>query len=409
MNSVSHSGVFSLVLLATASSSAGEISADAFHRARSQLQAGIQSGAVAGGSHMVVHQGRTVYFETAGLRDIETQQAFRKDTILRIYSMTKPVTSVAAMMLYEQGKFQLDDPVSRYIPAFANTTVLEQDGDAVRIVPANRPITIRDVFRHTTGYSYGDGKPSPRAYYERAGLRYRPPAAMLPPEMSIARAATALAGIPALHHPGQRFTYGFSTDLLGRLIEIWSGRPLDQYLQQAVFKPLHMVDTGFSIPQEKRSRFASCHTWKDDTLAIIDKAPASQFNTGFTFLSGGGGLLSTVPDYGRFCQMLVSYGKFQGQTILKEDTVRLMFTDQLNGVAGDFQFGLGFAIADVPAGPTGQQRQVRQYSWGGYASTDFRLVPDEQLFQIVARQRIPSSHGLARRLFPVIYQGLPTP
>ena len=397
------------MLLAAASASAGEISPDAFNQARTQLRTGIASGQVAGGSHLVVHKGRTVYFESAGLRDIETQQPFRADTILRIYSMTKPITSVAAMMLYEQGKFQLDDPVSRYIPAFADTTVLEQVEDAVRIVSARRPITVRDVFRHTTGYSYGDGKPNPRAYYEREGMRYRPPAAMLPPEMSIARAATALARIPALHHPGEKFTYGFSTDLLGRLIEIWSGKPLDQYLQQAVFDPLHMVDTGFSIPQEKRKRFASCHTWKDKTLDIIDKASVSEFNEGFVFLSGGGGLLSTVPDYAHFCRMLVDSGIFQGRRLLKQDTVRLMFTDQLNGVAGDFRFGLGFAIADVPVGSPDQQRQARQYSWGGYASTDFRLVPDEQLFQIVARQRVPSSHGLARRLFPVIYQGLPTP
>ncbi|MFP6763989.1 MAG: serine hydrolase domain-containing protein [Planctomycetaceae bacterium] len=408
MNSLTHIRVFSLVLLAAASASAGDISPDAFNQARTHLREGIDSGQVAGGSHLVNHKGRTVYFESAGLRDIETRQPFDTDTILRIYSMTKPITSVAAMMLYEQGKFQLDDPVSRYIPAFADTTVLEQDGDAVRIVPARRPITIRDVFRHTTGYSYGDGKPSPRVYYEREGIRYRAPAAMLPPQMSIARAATALARIPALHHPGERFTYGFSTDLLGRLIEIWSDKPFDQYLQQSVFKPLHMVDTGFSIPEGKRKRFASCHTLKNNALGIIDKASVSEFNSGFPFLSGGGGLLSTVPDYAHFCRMLVDYGMFQGQRLLKEDTVRLMFTDQLNGVAGDFRFGLGFAIADVPVGPADQQRQVKQYSWGGYASTDFRLVPDEHLFQIVARQRVPSAHGLAQRLFPVIYHGLPT-
>jgi CubicO group peptidase (beta-lactamase class C family) len=320
--------------------------------------------------------------------------------------MTKPITSVAAMTLFEQGKFDLDDPVSKFIPAFAETTVLEGDGDSQQTVPAKRPITIRDVFRHTTGYSYGDGKPGVRKYYEREGMLYRPPAGMLPPKMNIEQAAEALARIPALHHPGERFTYGFNTDLLGRLIEVWSGKPLDQYLHGAVLEPLEMVDTGFSIPKDKRARFASCHTLQDGKLAIVDKAASSPFSEGFEFLSGGGGLISTVHDYANFCQMLVDDGEFKGKRLLKPDTIRLMFTDQLNGVAGGFRFGLGFAIAEVEIGSGENARKRNQYSWGGYASTDFRLVPAERLFQIVVRQRVPSSHELANRLFPIIYRGI---
>lgn len=161
------------------------------------------------------------------------------------------------MTLYERGLFKLDDPVSKYLPAFETTTVLGTNGDSDKSIPPQRPITVRDVFRHTTGYSYG-GEPSVFKSYEKEGLRYWGPADMFPPKMTVARAANALARVPALHHPGERFTYGYSTDLLGRLIEVWSGKPLDQYLQQAVFGPLEMVDAGFSIPQEKRVRFASC-------------------------------------------------------------------------------------------------------------------------------------------------------
>ncbi|MBC8876661.1 MAG: serine hydrolase [Planctomycetes bacterium] len=382
------------------------IASDSLARARAQLRAAAEAGEIAGGAHLVVRDGETCHLEVPGVCDIEDQRPFEADTLLRIYSMTKPITSVAAMTLFEQGKFELDDPVSKFIPAFAETTVLEGDGDSQKTVPAKRPITIRDVFRHTTGYSYGDGKPGLRKYYEREGMLYRPPAGMLPPKMNIEQAAEALARIPALHHPGERFTYGFNTDLLGRLIEVWSGKPLDQYLHGAVLEPLEMVDTGFSIPKDKRARLASCHTLQDGKLAIVDKAASSPFNDGFEFLSGGGGLISTVPDYANFCQMMVDGGSFKGKQLLKPDTIRLMFTDQLNGVAGGFRFGLGFAIAEVEIGSGESARKRSQYSWGGYASTDFRLVPEERLFQIVVRQRVPSSHELANRLFPIIYRGM---
>ena len=179
------------------------------------------------------------------------------------FSMTKPITSVAAMTLFEQGKFQLDDPVAKYIPAFEKTTVLASDGDSQKVVPAKRQITIRDVFRHTTGFSYGNGHPNVKEYYARERMLYRPPQGMLPPKMTIKEAAEALARIPALHHPGERFTYGFNTDLLGRLIEVWSGKSLDKYMRQTIFEPLEMADTGFSVPPEWRDRFASCHTLQD--------------------------------------------------------------------------------------------------------------------------------------------------
>ncbi|MDA1018268.1 MAG: serine hydrolase [Planctomycetota bacterium] len=394
-----------MTLLSCSIATAQTISDDAIKQAKDTLTKAVESGNVAGAGHMVIIDGRTVYFEVAGLRDIDDKKPFERDTLLRIYSMTKPITSVAAMTLYEQGKFQLDDPIAKYIPDFGETTVLVKNGDDVTVVPAKRQITVRDAFRHTTGFSYGDGNPSPRKYYEEAGMRYRPPAGMRPPAMTIEKAAEALAKIPALHHPGERFTYGFSTDLLGRLVEVWSGKSLGEYMQEAVFTPLDMKDTGFSIPEEKRDRFASCHTFYQGKLAIIDKAATSDFNDGFEFESGGGGLISTAQDYASFCQMIANGGEFSGKRVLKEETVKLMLTDQLNGVAGPFQFGLGFAIGDVTLGTGDNARKTKQYSWGGYASTAFRIVPDARLIQIVVRQRVPSANGLGNQLIPIMFKG----
>ncbi|MEI6568482.1 MAG: serine hydrolase, partial [Verrucomicrobiota bacterium] len=241
------------------------------------------------------------------------------------------------------------------------------------------------------------------------GMRYWGAGGMFPPRMTITKAAEALARIPALHHPGEKFTYGYSTDLLGRLIEIWSGRPLDIFLRENLLEPLEMNDTGFSVPPEKRSRFISCLTIHEGKYKILDDASSSPFNSGFEFLSGGGGLVSTAQDYGNFCRMLVDEGQFKKRRLLKPGTIQLMFNDQLNGVAGPFKFGLGFAISEIELGHGKTARKAMQYSWGGYASTDFRIVPSERLIQIFGRQEIPSSHQFADRQFAIVYRGLTPP
>jgi CubicO group peptidase (beta-lactamase class C family) len=191
------------------------------------------------------------------------------------------------------------------------------------------------------------------------------------------------------------------------LIEIWSGEPLDRYLQRAVFEPLEMTDTGFSVPREKRARFTSCYTLSNATRTVVDPAASSPFNDGFEFLSGGGGLVSTVRDYARFSQMLLDDGQFQGRRLLQPETVRLMFTDQLEGVDGTNRFGLGFAIEDVTLGSGAPQRQATSYRWGGYASTQFVLVPNERLFQIFALQHLPYTEELAKRQFAIVHAALP--
>jgi len=381
------------------------VSQDALDAARLELEKRIANQSIAGGAHMVVRNGEVVYFHVTGVRDIEDRSPLEADTIMRIYSMTKPITSAAAMMLWQQGKFELDDPISKFLPAFGSTQVLIQDGDSTETVPAQRPITVRDTFRHSTGYTYGDGAPGLKPYYEKEGMLYDAEYGLFPPNMSIAEAADSLARIPILHQPGASFTYGFSTDLLGRLVEIWAGMPLDEYLQEAIFRPLEMVDTSFSVPESKRDRFSSCHKWQDGERSVADKATSSPYLNGFEFLSGGGGLVSTMQDYANFCQMLIDGGEFNGKQLLEASTIELMFTNQLAGMAGEFRFGLGFEINERELGAGNTKRSATAYRWGGYANTAFEIVPEANLFQVFMRQSIPTDHEIAEAVFEIVYTG----
>ena len=374
---------------------------------RQELAEEVTAGRIVGAMHLVQKDARGVFFQANGVQDVQSKRSIGRDTIVRIYSMTKPITSVAAMTLWELGKFDLDDPVSDYIPAFRDAKVMQKDGDEYRLVPPKRPMTVRDCLRHTTGYSYGYGEHADLfQYYKKEELLYGDPMAMFPPSMTIREAADRMARVPASHHPGERFTYGFSTDLVGRLIEVWSGQSLDRYLESAVLEPLGMNDTAFFVPPPKRDRFASCHTGDGDETRAVDKSTDSPFLQGFAFLSGGGGLVSTIDDYAKFCQMMIDGGRAGGVRLLKPETVELMFTNQLAETPGDFEFGLGFAISDQTIGKGSDARVAKKYSWGGYASTDFCLVPDERLFQIFVRQRVPSNHRFAREAFRKVHEGL---
>jgi len=173
-----------------------------------------------------------------------------------------------------------------------------------------------------------------------------------------------------------------------------------------IFEPLKMVDTAFSVPAGKRDRFSSCHAWEKNKQVIADKASTRPFNEGFEFLSGNGGLVSTMQDYANFCQMMVDEGQYKDKRVLKESTVKLMFTNQLNGAVGNFRFGLGFAIDDVTLGNGDQQRKATSYYWGGYANTAFRIVPEANIFQVFMRQSVPSTHSFANKLFPTVYEGV---
>jgi CubicO group peptidase (beta-lactamase class C family) len=189
------------------------------------------------------------------------------------------------------------------------------------------------------------------------------------------------------------------------LIEVWSGERLDRFLQKSIFEPLEMTDTGFWVPKGKRLRFTTCYTPRSGKLAVEDQGASSPFNDDFEFLSGGGGLVSTMRDYANFCQMLVDGGQFKGHRLLKEATLKLMFTDQLNGVSAPIKFGLGFDVSEVQLGNGPSPRKVTQYGWGGYASTLFRIVPEERFFQIFGAQQVPTSQDSGLKQFSIIYEG----
>jgi CubicO group peptidase (beta-lactamase class C family) len=378
---------------------------------RSAMEKPIADGKVEGMIHLVVLDGKIVYSEAAGYRDVADKKPFTADTIVRIYSMSKPVTSVAAMTLFDKGKFKLDDPVAKYIPAFKDAKVLEGKGKDAKLIEPKRLITVRDVLRHATGYGYGFEEEVYK-YYAKEGLTGWGPLSMFPPKMTIEKLADGLARIPALHQPGERFTYGFNADLLGRLIEIWSGNSLDRYMREAVFEPLGMVDTGFSVPKDKLDRFASCYSTEDGKLVVVDAAETSPYGNGFECLSGGGGMVSTASDYANFCQMIVGGGEFHGKRLLETATVGLMLEDQgLEASVGPYKFriGLGFAINNVKIVKGNAQREARYYSWDGYASTSFRIVPSEKLFQIVLRQQIPPAFALNEELIQKVYLDVALP
>jgi CubicO group peptidase (beta-lactamase class C family) len=378
---------------------------------RGAMEKPISDGKLEGMIHLVVLNGKTVYGEAAGYRDVAGKKPFEADTIVRIYSMSKPLTSVATMTLFEKGKFKLDDPVAKYIPAFKDAKVLEGKGKEAKLVEPKRLITVRDVFRHATGYGYGLEE-EVNKYYVKEGLTGRGPLGMFPPKMTIERLADGLARIPALHQPGERFTYGYNADLLGRLIEIWSGNSLDHYMREAMFEPLGMVDTGFSVPEDKLDRFASCYSTEDGKLVVIDAAETSPYGKGFECLSGGAGIVSTASDLANFCQMIVNGGELRGKRVLKAATVALMLEDQgLEASVGPYKFpiGLGFGIGKVKIGKKNAQREVLYYAFDGYATTSFRIVPSEKLFQIVLRQQIPPALTLNEELIQNVNSGITLP
>ena len=398
---------FGLLLLAASALPAGEfqntspeqvrISGQAIADCEQLIHGQIKDGELAGIIVAVLRGGR----------DAMNKVPARTDDIVRIYSMSKPIVSAAAMQLWEQGKFQLDDPIAKYIPAFTRMQVLVSENDKPpRFVPAKRQITVRDAFRHTTGIAYGGNLPAAvNPGYVDNGMVYWHNG-MYPPKFSLLDGMTRLGRVKLLHHPGEKFTYGLNVDILGRLIEIWSGQTLGQYLEEAMFVPLGMPDTAFFVPAEKLSRFGPVHdkNGKGEFYAIasVDMSP---YRHPPLFESGGGGLVSTITDYARFCQAMLNGGRLDGRRILKSSTVRLMFANQLPTTLGT-RFGLGFGIQELEFGNGTTVRKSTAYRWGGYASTKFHIIPDEQLSVITLRQRVPGNSITWTKLVPLLHRGI---
>ena len=342
----------------------------------------IEEGKLVGGLGLVARGDQIVYAGTWGQRDREKQLPMTDDTIFRIYSMSKPVTSVAAMILVEEGKLGLDAPISQYLPEMAETMVLVEttgdDGETrYEEVPAERAITVRDLLRHTSGFTYGFfGNSEVDKRYRSAGV--------LITDRTLEDTVKKLSRIPLKHQPGSRWHYSVSTDVLGRVIEVASGQSLDQFLRKRIFEPLGMEDTFFTVPQKKLPRLAQMYAPNGNGGLEPANAMSSRrfVDSSNRFYSGGGGLCSTASDYLTFCRMLLNEGKFDGGRILRPETVRLMRTNQLDdGIQGSpgFQFGLGFSIDKDGV-----------YSWGGAAGTRFWIDPKNKLITIYMVQINPT-------------------
>ncbi|MBN2130681.1 MAG: beta-lactamase family protein [Sedimentisphaerales bacterium] len=349
---------------------------------------------IAGASVVVARRGKVVFFETFGVMDKEAGKPVAEDTIFRFYSMTKPVTSVAVMMLVEQGKIKLDDPVSKYIEPFKNLKVYDESGTPVE---ATREVTVRDLLRHTSGLTYGYfGNTAVDKMYRNRGVLDR--------EASLQDMAAKLGEIPLLYQPGTKWHYGVSTDVLGYLVEKVSGESLDAFFRNRIFGPLGMKDTGFHVPPEKVDRFAVCYSpMPGQGLTISDDPRKSQFLQKPGLLSGGGGLVSTIGDYLQFCRVLANKGELDGKRLLRTETVEMMTRNQLpESVSWMGQgFGLGFSVW-----LTENKYGAGEYGWGGAASTHFWIHPKHELIVIALSQLMPYSNQLADAVRPLVYEAI---
>lgn len=368
------------------------VSTKRLKRIRSFLQGYVNSGQVSGFLTVVARRGKIVHFETIGMRDIENNTPVEPDTIFRIYSMSKPITSVAVMMLYEEGHFQLGTPVSRFIPEFKNMKVY--NADQTEILDAKKPITIKHLLMHTAGLTYGWGNKPVDERYKEAKIFER--------GTTLADMVKKLGDIPLVHEPGERWTYGVSTDVLGYLVEVVSGMPFEEFLQTRLFQPLGMLDTAFSVPPEKVNRFAALyrHNRREQMMKRVgDDAPLANDAVSF-FPSGGGGLVSTAADYMRFSQMLLNGGELDGVRILGKKTVELMRYPH-----HDDWFGLGFSVV-THKNPPNTLNSVGNFSWGGAAATTFWIDPQEELIGLLMTQLLNNPHPFQQQFRVLTYQAL---
>jgi len=375
----------------------------------------IEPGKIAGCQTLVARHGHVAHFSSLGYMDRERKRPMAEDTIFRIFSMTKPITSVALMTLYEQGYFQLNEPVHRVIPEWRDQRVyVSGEGEEMETREPKRPMTFRHVLSHTGGLSYGMTRhPADRAYGGAQVIRGR--------GETLRSFVVKLAHVPLRYDPGERWMYSYSTDVCGYLVEAISGKPFDQYLRETIFEPLGMKDTAFMVPPEKADRLAANYQRQPDkTLQLIEDPAASGYLKMPTFFSGGGGLTGTTADYLRLCEMLRSGGELDGARILGPRTIELMTTNHLAGgrdltsmAMGAFSetayegvgFGLGFAmtLSAVEAGSPSEG----DYYWGGAASTIFWVDPKEDLVAIFMTQLMPSAtFNFRGQLRSIIYSAI---
>ncbi|WP_224367995.1 serine hydrolase domain-containing protein [Hyalangium versicolor] len=341
------------------------------------------------------------YVKAVGKLDIDQDKPLPEDALFRIASMTKPITSVAVMMLVDDGKLGLDDPISKYLPEWQSPQVVGKpdpaNPGASPTTPAKTPITVKHLLTHTSGISYPFKADAVTPFYKQAGITN----GLEHTRWTLAQESQALAALPLLHEPGSAFTYGLSTDLLGHLIETVSGQPLDQFFEERIFKPLGMKDTTFFLSPEQASRLVTLY--RHTPAGSLERVPATETNTveghfsyapdfqyagSKTYRSGGAGLVSTAADYARFLQMIANGGEYGGVRLLKKETVDLMTSNQLGNLKVEFfpiSFGLGFAVQDNPE-LTKQLGPLGSYFWSGIFNTSFWVSPQEKVLGVVMTQ-----------------------
>lgn len=384
------------------------VSQDRLSRIDNLIRQYIDSGWVAGAAGFISVDGRIVYNKAFGVSDAESKRELRTDDIFRIASQTKAITSVAVMTLFEQGRFLLDDPVSKYIPEYAHPGIIEtfnEKDTSWTVKRAVREITIRDLLTHTSGIEYaGIGSPMMRAIYAKADI----PGGFGSEGVLIGEKMKALGKLPLLHQPGERFTYGLNVDVLGYLVEVLSGETFEQYLKNHIFEPLGMKDTYFYIPEEKAERLVKVITeGRDGKLINVPGGMADYPLMKGTYYSGGAGLSSTMKDYAIFLQMMLNGGEYNGARILAPNTVELMTSNQIGDIdLGNNKFGLGFEIT-TEEGEAVLGVSEGSFSWGGYFGTTYWADPEKRIVGLLFINQSPLRHGEIQNKFKaMVYQAV---
>ena len=374
-----------------------------------RMQSYVSEGKLAGIVVLIAREGRVAHAGVYGKMDLETGEAMRRDALFRIYSMTKPITGVALMTLFDEGKFQLDDPVRKYLSGFNKLKVFAgKDGDTIKLEDLERPVTIRDLMTHTAGLAYGLFPLNPvDAMYSQAKLLDR--------AQSLDSMLERLLKMPLAAQPGEKWMYSIAVDVQGKLIEALSGKPLDEFFAERIFKPLSMPDTAFSVPEQKLARLTVNYRKQDAGLVPVDGSRTSQYASKPVLLSGGGGLVSTADDYLRFAQMMLNGGELDGVRVLRAETVELMtrnhLADKLVPIVlgplplANMGFGLDFAVR-VRTGEGEPDGSLGEYGWGGAASTQFFVAPRENLICVGMTQFMPSTPAYFQDLRKPLYAGL---
>ncbi len=412
-------------------------SAERLERLTEHMNARVEDGTMVGGLGLIARGGRVVYRQTYGLADREASKPMTEDTIFRIYSMTKPITALAVMMLYEEGKFFLNDPVAKYIPELADLEValstatggtsISSDGTQSRTLgtgdaslvgqtrkPRRQP-TIRDLLTHTAGFTYGVfGNTEVDQLYRKA--------AVMGTDTDLKEFVRVLGSLPLQYEPGTTWHYSVAVDVQGRLVEAVSGVKFGEFLRTRIFEPLDMPDTGFTVPQDQQHRFAQLYAPEGTSgkgffakatgpgLEVAPAATSARYVDGGRFESGGGGLVSTARDYLRFCQLMLNGGELDGVRLLAPKTIELMTRNHLGNIPMGFGrdgsgFGLGYAVVLDP-GRMGEVGSVGEYNWGGAAGTRFWIDPREDLIGIFMVQSLPHRTQLGGEFKVLTYQAM---